>query len=223
MLETPCLAVIFKTQKKRGGRGLLSGVEVSELRLRWTADPPRPSQLRPVPQISAPGLRSRVFYPRLIYRRLSACRLRLLSRASPVASGVCAPSAFFRPSGSRLPIPDLPQPKSLLAPPFRGLNRFRSLDSRQLYCLQSFSSLRLSPPGVYLKGSRFPLESPHLVRPASCRARSGRHAQYHVSIQSVVRYPPLCLLAGRPSGRRVSSNGELKLLLVLELVNGTKA
>ena len=37
---------------------LLSRVEVSELRLQKTADPPRPFQLRPVPQHSAPGLRS---------------------------------------------------------------------------------------------------------------------------------------------------------------------
>ena len=44
---------------------LLSGVEVSELRLWWTAVPPRPSQLRPDPQLSAPGLRSRAFYSRL--------------------------------------------------------------------------------------------------------------------------------------------------------------
>ena len=50
-------------------------VEVSELRLRKTADPPRPSQLRPVSQVSAPGLRSRVTYTRLIYRRLSAFQL----------------------------------------------------------------------------------------------------------------------------------------------------
>jgi hypothetical protein len=55
----------FQTQKKRGGLRLLSSVEVSELRLWWTAVPPRPSQLRPDPQLSAPGLRSRAFYSRL--------------------------------------------------------------------------------------------------------------------------------------------------------------
>ena len=52
-------------KKKRGGLRLLSVVEVSELRLWWTAVPPRPSQLRPDPQLSAPGLRSRAFYSRL--------------------------------------------------------------------------------------------------------------------------------------------------------------
>jgi hypothetical protein len=54
-----------RSKKKRGGLRLLSGVEVSELRLWWTAVPPRPSQLRPDPQLSAPGVRSRDFYSRL--------------------------------------------------------------------------------------------------------------------------------------------------------------
>jgi len=55
----------WRAKKKRGGSRLLSRVEVSELRLWKSAAIPRPSQLRPVPQTSVPGIRSRVFYSRL--------------------------------------------------------------------------------------------------------------------------------------------------------------
>jgi len=73
---------------------LLSRVEVSELRLWWTADPPRPFQLRPVPRLSAPGIRSRDFYSRLIYRRLSVFRFHRVAPVSSSVSGTCVPSAF---------------------------------------------------------------------------------------------------------------------------------
>jgi len=65
---------IFRTKKERRREPPLR-CRALELRLRKTADPPRPSQLRPVSQVSAPGLRSRVTYTRLIYRRLSAFQL----------------------------------------------------------------------------------------------------------------------------------------------------
>jgi len=81
-------------QKKRGGVSLLSRVEVSELRLGWTADPPRPFQLRPVTQISAPGLQSRDFYSRLVYRRLSVFRFHRVAPVSSSVSGTCAPSTL---------------------------------------------------------------------------------------------------------------------------------
>ena len=91
-------------QKKRGGFRLLSRVEVSELRLWWTADPPRPFQLCPVPQLSAPGLRSRDFYSRLLYRRLSVIRFH---RVAPISSSVSRTRAlstfrFFRLAPSEL-------------------------------------------------------------------------------------------------------------------------
>ncbi len=86
-------ARIFSGQKKERRLAPPLRVEVSELRLQKTADPPRPFQLRPVPQISAPGLRSRAFYSRLIFRRLPASRLRLLALASPSASQARALSA----------------------------------------------------------------------------------------------------------------------------------
>jgi hypothetical protein len=63
--SSPACDPKFGAQKKRGGFRLLSRVEVSELRFWWTADPPRPSQLRPVPRRSAFRLRSRDFYSRL--------------------------------------------------------------------------------------------------------------------------------------------------------------
>ena len=65
-------------------------------------------------------------------------------------------------SGSRLPTPAPPRPKPLRNPTFTGLSRLRSA-----------SLLRLAPPGVYLKGSRIPLESPSDGTTGICRARSG--------------------------------------------------
>ena len=92
---------------------------VLELRLRKTADPPRPFQLHPVPQYSAPGPQSRITYLRLIYRRLSAFQL---------------PQAFARlrcqlpepellppggSSGSRLPDPGPPATEAAFGPDLR--------------------------------------------------------------------------------------------------------
>jgi hypothetical protein len=120
-----------------------------------------------VPQGSAPGLRSRTFYARLIYRRLSTPRLHQSSLVPPSTSGALARSACppfrlapSRPggsSGSRLPNLILLWPK-----PFPIRSTFRSL-----HCFRSVGLPRLSPPGVYLQGSRIPFESLRLVRPAS--------------------------------------------------------
>ena len=90
-----------------------------------------------------------------------------------------------------LPVRDLPKPKLL-----------RSVrPSISVNCFQSFDLLRLAPPGVYLKGSRLPFESPFNGTTGFCRARSGRRTQYHVST-----YPSSATLhfafrrVGRPAG-----------------------
>ena len=86
-------------------------------------------------------------------------------------------------SGSRLPNSGL----------FRYRSSFLSLIVRSrsfpdlfrlsisVSCFQSVDLLRLAPPGVYLKGSRLPFESPFNGTTGFCRARSGRRTQYHVS------------------------------------------
>ena len=136
-------------KKKRGGLRLLSRVEVSELRLWWTADPPRPFQLRPVPRNSAAGFRSRDFYSRLIYRRLSVFRFHRVAPVSSSVSRTCVPftcrlfrlapselwtfrcRSCFRsgPSGAEaLSDPDLPMPKLLpIFSTFTSLSCFRSV------------------------------------------------------------------------------------------------
>ena len=79
-------------------------VEVSELRIRWTADPPWPFQLRPAPRSSASGFRSRAFYSRLISRRLSVFRFHRVAPVSSSVSETCVPSTFrlFRLTRSEL-------------------------------------------------------------------------------------------------------------------------
>jgi hypothetical protein len=103
------------------------------------------------------------------------------------------------PSGSRLPTPNPSRPKPLPIPTFTSLS-----------CLRSASLLRLSPPGVYLQGSRIPFESPSWydrlrqspVR-VTCPVPRGHSGPSSVTL--------LCLSAGRPSGRRVSSNGGIEI------------
>ena len=55
---------------------------LSELRFWWTADPPRPFQLRPVPPCSASRLRSRTDYVRLSLSTLPPKLLRLSRRTA---------------------------------------------------------------------------------------------------------------------------------------------
>ena len=128
-----------------------------------------------------------------------------------IRSGLRLPSrGFFRLALSKS---DLPLPKLLPVSTFRSL-----------HCFRSSGLARLSPPGVYLQGSRLPFESPSCwYDRGSCRARSGRRTQYHVSALSFARNLAFCLPAGRPSGRRVSSNGEFKLLPVRDAVNGVNS
>ena len=130
-------------------------VGVLELRLRRTADPPRPSQLRPVPQDSAPGPRSRTLYVRLIYRRLSAFQLPGPAPVPLPVSGACAPSSWWVLPAVAFRTPVRPRPEPPSNPTFPSLS-----------CVRSSSLLRPEPPGVYLKGSRIPIESPLMVRPA---------------------------------------------------------
>ena len=180
---------------------LLSRVEVSELRLQKTADPPRPFQLRPVPQFSASwapvaGL--------------------LLPPYFSTSSGLPAPPAYacfavgfpglhpFRLSGHsglRLPdlrnfllslsVPDLPS-----ACAFSGLSTFRSRLLSVFGPVEVFTSWRLSP------GIAFPFRVALLGTAGFYRARPGRHAQCHVSI----RFPLSATLhfafrrVGRPAG-----------------------
>ena len=59
--------------------------------------------------------------------------------------------------------PDLSEPKLFLI--------FRP--SISVSCFQSFGLVRLAPPGVYLKGSRLPFESPFNDTTGFSRARSG--------------------------------------------------
>ena len=70
----------------------------------WTADPPWPFQLRPIPQYSASGLRSRDFYSRLISRRLSVFRFHRVAPVSSSVSRTCVPftSRLFRLAPSKL-------------------------------------------------------------------------------------------------------------------------
>ena len=86
-------------------------------------------------------------------------------RLSPVFAASFRSLSSFRLVG--LPArafltPDLPQPKLPLVP-----------TSASLSCLRSSSLLRLAPPGVYLKGSRLPFESPSDGTAVCCRARPG--------------------------------------------------
>jgi len=149
-------------QKKERRREPPLRCRVLELRLRKTADLPRPSQLRPVPQDSAPGLRSRATYTRLIYRRLSAFQLlRTFVRSAAGTRSLSSFGSVGHPARA-FPTPDRLQPKLPSIP-----------TSADLSLLRSSSLLRLAPPGVYLKGSRFPLESPPDGTTAHCRVRSG--------------------------------------------------
>ena len=94
----------FEEQKKERRLAPPLRVEVSELRLRKTADPPRPFQLRPFSGISAAGSRSAGLLRPPYLSTSSDPRLRWLAPAPPLASGL----APFRPrvrSGSRLPFP----------------------------------------------------------------------------------------------------------------------
>jgi len=161
------------TKKERRRKPPLR-VEVLELRIWWTADPPWPFQLRPDPQFSASGLRSRDFYSRLISRRLSVFRFHRVAPVSSSVSRTCAPftSRLFRLALSELWT--FPLPKLLLVLDRPKPELPRSLrPSISVNCFQSVDLVRLAPPGVYLKGSRLPFESPFIGTTDFCRARSG--------------------------------------------------
>jgi len=184
---------------------LLSRVEVSELRLWWTADPPRPFQLCPAPQLSAPGLRSRDFYSRLIYRRLSVFRFHRVAPVSSSVSGTCVLSTLrlFRLAPFEFRI-------------CRCLSSLRPRSSRawalptlqtllQCYLFLVFSTwwgLRLL---ASISRDRVSLSShPSVVRPAFAEPGPG-----DVFSTTWTLYPLSvtlhCLSTGRPSGRWVSS------------------
>ena len=106
------------------------------------------------------------------------------------------------PSGSRLPDPTFQR----LAP-FPVWSAFRSL-----HCFRPVGLSRLSPPGVYLQGSRRPFESPRLVRPVFTESGPGDMLRTTGAFGPAFLHPPLCLQAGRPSGRWVLSHGRFRLL-----------
>ena len=207
----------LEAQKKRGGLRLLSRVEVSELRLQKTADPPRPFQLRPFPQVSALGSGPRDFYSRLISRRLSASRLGSLSLALPSASQACALSASRVVPACAFPSLNLPPPKRFPVPTLLQLSLFpvfrlpAVFTVFRLWPFEALASWRLSP------GIAFPFRVTlfwydRLVqRPVRVTCSVPREHSV-----SVVLNPPLCLPAGRPSGRWVLSNGKIRLHLRFE-------
>jgi hypothetical protein len=136
-------------------------VEVSELRLRKTADPPRPFQLRPFSGISAAGSRSAGLLLPPYLSTSSDPRLRWLAPAPPLASGLAPfrPSGPFRLAPSLSPDPSAPKRFPVPDPTPAEAVSYRSA-FRCFRCFQPLGLLRLSPPGVYLQGSRFPFESP---------------------------------------------------------------
>jgi hypothetical protein len=219
-------------KKKRGGLRLLSRVEVSELRLWWTADPPRPFQLRPVPRFSASGSGRGTSTPALfldVFRSSDSTGLRPFRRRLPElalllpvgSSGLrlpnTGPSAAEAASG-----PNLPEPKLFLIPIFRCRSFFRSFDLHQPKLFPVCDLVRLAPPGVYLKGSRLPFESPFNGTTGFLQSPVRATCSVPCEHLSVVRCPPLCLPAGRPSGWRDSSNGGFKLLLWVGVVNDVR-
>lgn len=117
----------------------------------------------------------------------------------------CAPARAFAPgdpSGSRLS-----------GPTFRRLAPLPVWSTfRSLHCFRPVGLSRLSPPDVYLQGSRRPFESPRLVRPTLTESGLGDMLRTKGAFGPVFLHPPLRLQAGRPSGRRVSSHGKFRLL-----------
>jgi len=71
------MSKIFQNTKKERRLAPPLSCSLSELRFWWTADPPRPSQLRPSPPCSASQVRSRVNYSRLSFSTLPPKLLRL--------------------------------------------------------------------------------------------------------------------------------------------------
>ncbi len=135
--------------------------------------PPRPFQLCPVPQFSALGSGRGTSTPAFfidVFRPSDSAGLRPLSRRFPELA-LLSP---FGSSGLRLPNA---RSSAAEAASDRDLSKPKLLRSFRLSvsvsCFRSGDLLRFSPPGVYLKGSRLPIESPFNGTTSVCRARSG--------------------------------------------------
>ena len=168
----------------------------------------------PVPQRSAAGIRSRDFYSRLLYRRLSTARFGKLALAFRWRPGL-SPFSPHGPSGLRLPVrrssateaasdPSIfPSRSSVRSPDFPGSKPFpilrpsraKALSGRPAFRnFRSFrpgGQLRLAPPGVYLKGSRFPFESPFSGTVGWAEPDLGDMLSTTLSTLSVLRRPPV--------------------------------
>ena len=135
---------------------------------------------------------------------------RLIS-VPPSASGALTPSARLR-SGSRLPGCAVHPACAFRTLPYSNLGRFGFLDVPQSALLpvcgpvEALASRCLSP------GIAFPFRVAPLVRPASTEPGPGDMLRTMGALGSVFLHPPLCLPAGRPSGRWVSSHGRIRLL-----------
>ena len=158
-------------KKKRGGVSLLSRVEVSELRLWWTADPPRPFQFCPdlssLPLgsgrgTSTPALFIDVFRPyestglRPFPRRLP--ELALLSPVGPSGLRLPSPGSSAAEAASD---PDLVKPKLLRSfRPSVSVNCFPVLRP-----VEACTSWRLSPGIASPFRVALPMVRPVLAEP----------------------------------------------------------
>lgn len=135
-------------------------------------------------------------------------------RAFALPAAGCRNSRSWRPVGLAAlacltPVRPRPEPPS--NPTFPSLS-----------CVRSSSLLRLAPPGVYLEGSRLPLESPFLmVRPAFAEPGPGDMLRTTGAFGSVFGPPPL------PSGGSAVGpvgflDGEFKLPPGRPTVNAAK-
>ena len=162
--------------------------------------------------VLCPGLRPRDFYSRLLYRRLSAFRFHRVAPVSSSVSGTCVPftSRSFRltPSEPRSSAAEAASDPDLSKP--RLLRSFRPSFSVNWIPVwrpaEACASWRLS------QGIAFPFRVALHWYDRQLQSPVGATCSVPFEHFTVIRYPPLCLPAGRPSGRWVSSNGVLKLL-----------
>ena len=207
-------------------------VEVLELRIWWTADPPWPFQLRPVPQylcLWAPvaGLLLPPYFSTSFGLPIPQGCARFVVGFQNLRSfhlsalPACAFRTLDLPLPKLLPVRIDPEPKLFLIPIPDAEASSDLFDLHQPEAgFRSVDLVRLAPPGVYLKGSRLPFESP--FNGTTGFLQSPVRATYSVPGEYFIRLPlpsVICLPAGRPSGRWVPSNGVLKLLLKIEVVN----
>jgi hypothetical protein len=160
-----------------------------------------------------PGLRSRTFYVRLIYRRP-------LAPVPPVFT--CVTVGFRGLHPFRLPVVPacaFPTLAALPACAFRTstLLRPKSFPVSRPSAVCTASGLRALRGfrllGVYLQGSRFPFESLRWLRSVASETDPGDMLRTMRALLPAILHPPLCLPAGRPSGRWVSSHGKIRLPL----------